>query len=86
MGIVYRETNPGPIRIIGRNVLLLRETEDSLLEDELRLRGSHSDRYTTLTVISHYRPHPMGKVYRRCRYWPRNSELHAPVIPAAVDE
>ena len=51
MGIVYRETNPGPIRIIGRNVFLLRETEDSLLEDELRLRGSHTDRYTTLTVI-----------------------------------
>ena len=34
-------TYSGPVGIIGRNVLLLREPEDALLEDKLGLGGSH---------------------------------------------
>ena len=34
-------TYSGPVGVIGRNVLLLREPEDALLEDKLGLGGSH---------------------------------------------
>lgn len=34
-------TYAGPVGIIGCNVLLFGEPEDALLEDKLRLGGSH---------------------------------------------
>lgn len=34
-------THFGPERIVSRYVLILRQAEDALLEDKLRLRGSH---------------------------------------------